>query len=62
MWSDLVCAGDHAGGLGGDHVLRHGCAFLLQLHLLHIPHYRKFLYLAVHVLRDEACVLIIENL
>lgn len=62
MWSDLVYAGDHTRGLGGDHVLRHGRSFLLQLHLLHIPHHRKFLYVGMHVFRNDACVLIIENL
>lgn len=34
--------GDHAGGLGGHHVLRHGCPLLLQFHLLHSAHHREY--------------------
>lgn len=34
--------GHHAGRLGGHHVLRHGRALLLQLHLLHPPHHREW--------------------
>lgn len=33
--------GHHAGGLGRHHVLRDGCSFLLQLHLLHPSHHRE---------------------
>uniref|UniRef100_A0A452UGN5 Ion transport domain-containing protein n=1 Tax=Ursus maritimus TaxID=29073 RepID=A0A452UGN5_URSMA len=33
--------GHHAGGLGRHHVLRDGCSFLLQFHLLHPPHHRE---------------------
>lgn len=37
----LASSGHHIGGLGGHHVLRHGCSFVLQLHLLHPPHHRE---------------------
>lgn len=37
----FLSLGDHARGLGGHHVLRHGRALLLQLHLFHLPHHRK---------------------
>lgn len=39
-----VCfhSGNYSGRLGRHHVLCHGCAFLLQLHLLHLPHYSMY--------------------
>lgn len=40
----LLSAGDHSGGLGGDHVLCDGRAFVLQLHLLHPADYCKYKY------------------
>lgn len=33
--------GDHAGGLGGHYVLRHGRPLLLQFHLLHSAYHRE---------------------
>lgn len=37
----VSAAGDHSGRLGGDHVLRHGRSFLLQLHLFYPAHHSK---------------------
>lgn len=34
--------GNYSGRLGRHHVLRYGCTFFLQLHLLHLPHYSKY--------------------
>lgn len=42
MWAHVqlpAFPGYHTGGLGGHHVLRHGCPLVLQLHLLHPPHH-----------------------
>lgn len=42
MWVHVqlpASLGHHTGGLGGHHVLRHGCSLILQLHLLHPPHH-----------------------
>lgn len=38
----MPTAGDHSGRLGGDHVLRDGRTFFLQLHLLHSAHHSKY--------------------
>lgn len=37
----FLAVGDHSGGLGGDHVLRDGRSFLLQLHLLYPADHSK---------------------
>lgn len=38
----FVSAGDHAGRVGGDHVLCDGCPFLLQFYLLYLADNRKY--------------------
>ncbi len=38
----MVCLGYYSGGLGGNHVLRHGCSLILQLHLLYSADYCKY--------------------
>ncbi|XP_067258807.1 voltage-dependent T-type calcium channel subunit alpha-1H isoform X2 [Chanodichthys erythropterus] len=39
---DCYLSGHHLRGMGGYHVLCHGCTFLLQLHLFHLPYHCSF--------------------
>lgn len=41
-FGSVPAAGNHAGRLGGNHVLRDGCPLVLQLHLFHPAYHSKY--------------------